>query len=196
MHPAAIKEHFHRRRWDSRWRRGRGRLAQLGFELPSPDGVVVGIGVNRGRTPFTERDRTVLDLLRPHVAEAYRTARMGSAMQAALDASARAVVTLDADGQPRFVTERARVLLRAYYQQTMGGDALPDALAEWARSRIRQPRPEGDAPATPIPLIVAGEAGRLAREICSCCTRSAPRPRWRCSRRSASPLGRARCCSG
>jgi len=134
---------------------------QLGFELPSPDGVVVGIGVNRGRTPFTERDRTVLDLLRPHVAAAYRAARMGSAMQAALDGSARAVVALDADGQPRFATQRAQDLLRVYFQQTMGDDALPDAHVEWARSRLRQPRPEGDALATPIPLIVAGEAGRL-----------------------------------
>ncbi|MGI8858492.1 MAG: helix-turn-helix transcriptional regulator [Thermomicrobiales bacterium] len=134
---------------------------QLGFEMPSPDGVVVGIGVNRGRTPFTERDRAVLDLLRPHVAEAYRAARMGSTMQAALDASARAVVALDADGQARFATERARDLLRAYFQQTMGGNALPDVLAEWARSRIRQPQCDGDSPATPTPLIVAGEAGRL-----------------------------------
>jgi len=134
---------------------------QLGFELPSPDGVVVGIGVNRGRTPFTERDRTVLDLLRPHVAAAYRAARTGSAMQAALDGSARAVVALDADGQPRFATQRAQELLRAYFQQTMGDDALPDALVEWARSRLRQPRPEGDALATPTPLIVAGAAGRL-----------------------------------
>jgi len=134
---------------------------QLGFELPSPDGVVVGIGVNRGRTPFTERDRTVLDLLRPQVAAAYRAARLGSAMQAALDASARAVVALDADGQPRFATQRARALLRTYFPQTRGGDALPEALAEWVRSRVQHPRSDGDAPAPPTPLMVAGEAGRL-----------------------------------
>ncbi len=136
-------------------------LDQLGFELPSPDGVVVGIGVNRGRTPFTERDRTMLDLLRPQVAAAYHAARMGSAMQAALDASAQAVVALDADGQPRVVTERARALLRAYFRQTTDGDALPDGLAAWARSRLRQSWPDDDVPAPPTPLIVAGEAGRL-----------------------------------
>ncbi len=176
---------------------------QIGFALPSPDDIMVGIGVNRGRTPFTERDRTLLDLLRPHVTEAYRAARMGSALQATLDAAERAVVMLDADGRARLATARARDLLRAYFPPTIGGDALPETLANWLRDHARHARTCGDAPPAPMPLIIAGAgdgsscaASPRARIISSCCMRSAPCPRQRCSRRSVSPHEKRRCYSG
>jgi DNA-binding CsgD family transcriptional regulator len=43
---------------------------QIAFGLPGP--VVIGIALNRGRRDFTERDRALLDLLRPHLAQAHR----------------------------------------------------------------------------------------------------------------------------
>lgn len=134
---------------------------QLGFALPSSVDVMIGIGINRDRTPFTERDRTVLDLLRPHITEAYHAARVGSTMQTALDAADRAIVALDADGRPRFATERARDLLQAYFPRPTGGDALPDTLTDWLRQRMRYPGTRGDAPLAPALLVVGGAGGRL-----------------------------------
>lgn len=45
----------------------------MGFFLG--DSVVVGLAFNRGERSFTERDRRVLNLLRPHVVQAYAAAR-------------------------------------------------------------------------------------------------------------------------
>lgn len=43
---------------------------QIAFGLPGP--VVIGIALNRDRRDFSERDRALLDLLRPHLAQAHR----------------------------------------------------------------------------------------------------------------------------
>jgi len=45
---------------------------QMAVTIPSSNGLVIGIAVNRTRRDFSERDRAVLDLARPHLAQAYR----------------------------------------------------------------------------------------------------------------------------
>jgi DNA-binding CsgD family transcriptional regulator len=44
---------------------------QMAFTLPAPAGQVIGFAFNRGRRDFSERDRIVLDAVRPFVARAY-----------------------------------------------------------------------------------------------------------------------------
>jgi DNA-binding CsgD family transcriptional regulator len=45
---------------------------QLAAQLPAPDGIVVGLAVNRGPEGFSERDRIVLDAIRSHAIRSYR----------------------------------------------------------------------------------------------------------------------------
>ncbi|MGI8753470.1 MAG: helix-turn-helix transcriptional regulator [Acidimicrobiales bacterium] len=49
--------------------------AQMAFALPLSGADYVGIAVNRSKGDFSERDRAHLDLLRPHLAQAYAGAR-------------------------------------------------------------------------------------------------------------------------
>ncbi len=53
---------------------------QLAVNLPSADGRIVGIALNRRRSTFTRRDRELLELLRPLLARACRdvAARQGT----------------------------------------------------------------------------------------------------------------------
>lgn len=44
---------------------------QMAFTLPAPVGQVIGFAFNRGKPDFSERDRIVLDAVRPFVAKAY-----------------------------------------------------------------------------------------------------------------------------
>jgi DNA-binding CsgD family transcriptional regulator len=44
---------------------------QMAFTLPAPVGQVIGFAFNRGKPDFSERDRIVLDAVRPFVARAY-----------------------------------------------------------------------------------------------------------------------------
>jgi len=68
----------------------------------------VGVVLSRCWTDFSERDRTLLDLLRPHVAQAYRTAqRLELAGQAGETESARAVEDAGLTPREREVLDRA-----------------------------------------------------------------------------------------
>jgi hypothetical protein len=45
---------------------------QMAFALPSQPTVVIGLALSRERKDFSERDRTVLNLARPHLIQAHR----------------------------------------------------------------------------------------------------------------------------
>jgi DNA-binding CsgD family transcriptional regulator len=48
---------------------------QLSFALPSPPGKMIGVAMNRGRRGFSDRDRELIELVRPHLSQAFRDAR-------------------------------------------------------------------------------------------------------------------------
>ena len=129
---------------------------QIAFGLPGP--MVIGIAMNRDRRSFSERDRTLLDLLRPHLARAHARARertqteaLIAILECGLQASDTAVVALGADGAIAAASGMALELLHAYFPES-GGGSLPAPLAEWLAA----------APAHgPSPLVVEGPRGQL-----------------------------------
>jgi DNA-binding CsgD family transcriptional regulator len=48
---------------------------QIAFTLPSPPQLTVAIALSRGGGDYSERDRELLNLLRPHLIQAYRNAQ-------------------------------------------------------------------------------------------------------------------------
>ena len=110
---------------------------QIAFGLAGT-GVVVGIAFNRERRSFSQRDRTVLEAIRPHMADAYRQTRarerasaLVAAMSEGLERAGGAVLTLDRLGRVDHAPPAARHLLAAYC-----GPALPPKpLAAWLADR-------------------------------------------------------------
>jgi DNA-binding CsgD family transcriptional regulator len=49
---------------------------QISFILPSPPELVVGVAMNRPRRGFSARDREILELVRPHLSQAFRDASL------------------------------------------------------------------------------------------------------------------------
>jgi DNA-binding CsgD family transcriptional regulator len=49
---------------------------QLSFILPSPPGTTVGIALNRSTRGFSAAERELIELIRPHLTQAFRDARM------------------------------------------------------------------------------------------------------------------------
>jgi DNA-binding SARP family transcriptional activator len=47
---------------------------QIAFTLPAPRDVTVAVVLSRGTPDFTDRERALLDLARPHIIQAYRNA--------------------------------------------------------------------------------------------------------------------------
>jgi DNA-binding CsgD family transcriptional regulator len=113
---------------------------QLAFLLPSVPELMIGIALSRGGRNFTERDRAVLDLTRPHLIQAYRNAevreRLASiidALRQGLDAEGTPVIVLGDDETVAFASETARALVEeASGQAPEEGRPLPGALGDWA----------------------------------------------------------------
>ncbi|MDF2864995.1 MAG: DNA-binding response regulator [Achromobacter mucicolens] len=96
----------------------------------------------------------VVARLRTHL----RNARSLSAAFDAIDAAARAVVALDASGQPIWKTGKARIWLTAYFGCAEDASELPAPLADWvARNLTAGPAAE--------PLVQVSTRGRLTLSL-------------------------------
>ena len=117
----------------------------VGLDAPLTHTKVFILARSGGRD-FRERDRNVLDLLRPHLARMYKTAQVRRAARHALalvDRTGEALVVLEGLDRIAHATPEARRLLAAYFR--LGGSLLPAAVAEWLRGARRA---AGAAPLT------------------------------------------------
>jgi len=127
---------------------------QMAVTLPSAPGTVVGVALNRDRRDFGERDRRLLELLRPHLAQLRRDA----ADREAADATAgmlevvladrrQAAVALGRGDAVAAASARATALMRAYLPRPARPArpaGLPEPLAQWlARTRAAGLEPCG-----------------------------------------------------
>jgi DNA-binding CsgD family transcriptional regulator len=142
---------------------------QIAFTLPSQPTVVIGIALSRGERPdFGERERTLLNIVRPALVQAYRNVAAYARLNATLRMLSRGltdrgegVVTLGREGAIEFVSPGARLLLEGRYPDWSGrGGRLPEALT----AAIRQARAgarAGGASAGAVPVIVPGDGGSI-----------------------------------
>jgi DNA-binding CsgD family transcriptional regulator len=133
---------------------------QMVAVLPTPPPLLVGIVLNRQGRDFSARERTLLDVLRPQLANAYRNAQARAtlaALEAGTEPDGDALVVLGKLGEPLALSERARELLAAFGP---GGEDL----ARWSRRARRQaPWPAGPLLARDGDLAV--EARLLAPSV-------------------------------
>ena len=123
------------------WFRPAGIEREVSIPIPSPPWHTKTFLFERGPGPdFTERDRTVLDLLQPHFARLWRAAETRRLLRAAfecLDSASEhdvhGVIVLAPHGRIAFASPAARRLLRDYVAESRGAD-LPPALADWLES--------------------------------------------------------------
>lgn len=138
----------------------------LAGALPTRPQVQIGFGLCRSHRDFSERERTMAELLVPHLGQAYRNAEVVSELPRlvgqALETEDRSLVVLRPDGRVDVMPDRARRWIAEAWGAPRGGDSLPDALARWV---VGQSRRLGDVdeaiPAPMRPLVVGGDDTRL-----------------------------------
>jgi DNA-binding CsgD family transcriptional regulator len=127
---------------------------QLAVMAPARPGVMIGLAVSRSGRDFSERDRAVLEFLRPHVIRAYANAAAVSA--AGLDVrtlgevaagGCDAVAVIAADGHVSYLSDRARDLLSRYLEPAEPGGLLPCSLRRWHAAALARVPPACPAPA-------------------------------------------------
>jgi DNA-binding CsgD family transcriptional regulator len=101
-------------------------------------GRTMRFGFDRGGGDFSGRDRTVLDLLHPHLVQLHRMSEARRRLREALalhESTRAAVLLLQADDGVAFASSAARELLERYFGEK--GVGLPDTVASWLRERRR-----------------------------------------------------------
>jgi len=90
---------------------------------------------------FTERERLILNIIRPHLQQAYDTLtafdqlqHQLSEQQSALDQAA--LIAISASGAVQWMTQPAGEILRRYFPPTQAVVALPDLLQQWIRRQL------------------------------------------------------------
>lgn len=139
---------------------------QMALPLPAGPGEIAGIALNRDRHDFGERDRAMLELLRPHLSRLRRDAAardelrlMSSLIDRTLGDAGRAALSVGRDGTIAHFGGRAEAMVAAHLPPARRADRLPARLEDWlARERRRGLRPPGD-------LVVDGPAGRLIARL-------------------------------
>jgi DNA-binding CsgD family transcriptional regulator len=132
---------------------------QIAFSLPGK--TIIGIAMNRPDRSFSERDRQVLEVVRPHLGQAYEQARerglaivLINALEEGFEEAGGGVIVLNARGGVVHAGESARELLAAYLGPPPGdGTVLPNVVVDWLD------RHTPDWPGEP--LVVPGPRGRL-----------------------------------
>ncbi|MCZ7537731.1 MAG: hypothetical protein M5T61_18650 [Acidimicrobiia bacterium] len=66
---------------------------QIAVGLPAPRPIVIGLALSRTKRDYTERDRTVLQLMRPHLVQAYRNAQLYTALHDSFEAVTAALAS-------------------------------------------------------------------------------------------------------
>jgi DNA-binding CsgD family transcriptional regulator len=153
-----LRELRRREIWEQRFRQ---LPYELGVGLPAPPWHTKVFVFHRRGRDFQERDRALLDLLRPHFVhlwESATTRRLADGLAAGAESQGELVV-LDAAGAVAYATARAHRLLDEYFDHPPGA-RLPGAIDDWLRRDRR--RLDGDSISPPAqPLTVERDRRRL-----------------------------------
>jgi DNA-binding CsgD family transcriptional regulator len=107
----------------------------------------ISIALSRSVQPFSDEEQRVLDLLRPHLAQAYKGSMLNSYLSEAVGFANVGFLVADRSGQIRYATAKARKLLKEYFCPDCAA-TLPDSVQAWlstsmkARSLTSSRRPD------------------------------------------------------
>ena len=132
----------------------------------APQGVVVGVGLHRRRKDFSERDRAVLNLLRPHLVQAYNNALVVCGLTALIEHRQGNVIVLGRDGRVLVASSQAREVLARYFPDgAVRGRGLPEELDRWVVSQLSQYGAAGKLPGQDTRWQVDRPDSRLVVEL-------------------------------
>jgi DNA-binding NarL/FixJ family response regulator len=133
-------------------------------KVSQTDVTLVGFSLHRSQHNFTERDRLILNLLSPHLSQAYCNAQQYQHLQQDLSQLHQTLnhlglVILSSEGQVQRVTPQAMEWLEAYFPKTTSSFQMPDHLWAWVKHQISCATLESNFSKAQLPLRIE-QAGR------------------------------------
>jgi DNA-binding NarL/FixJ family response regulator len=129
------------------------------MQLGDADAMFAGYSLNRSQRSFTERDRLMLNLLRPHLFQAYCNVQRYHQLQQKFDrlqdcVQDAAMVALNAEGRIQLTTPQASIWLEAYFPKSTSVWVLPDRLWSWIKHQAANLRNTTDPSPPCLPLRI------------------------------------------
>jgi len=136
------------------------------YKLTQVNTVLLGFALHRPQRSFTERDRLILNLLRPHLFQAYGNAQHYQQLQQELNQFQQSLnplglVILNTEGQVQWITPQATAWLEAYFPKPTGSLQLPDHLWAWVKHQINCFTQKTDLPKAWLPLRIEQDGKQL-----------------------------------
>jgi DNA-binding CsgD family transcriptional regulator len=106
---------------------------QLAF-LTLDETPQLGVALNRSTRDFSEEERSILDLLKPHFSQAFSASQLFSYFSDAVHAVTEGYLVADGAGRIRFCTSKAVAWLQEYFGHGQN-TSLPHQLRDWLKNR-------------------------------------------------------------
>jgi DNA-binding CsgD family transcriptional regulator len=126
--------------------------------------TLTGFALYRSQCNFTERDRLVLNLLRPHIFQAYCNAQQYQCLAQELNQLQQSlyhlgVIIIDMEGQIQSIAPQAAFWLETYFSKSTSSLKLPDHLWSWVKHQVTNLTHATDLLPAYLPLHIE-QAGR------------------------------------
>jgi DNA-binding CsgD family transcriptional regulator len=96
----------------------------------------LSVALSRSAQSFSREERQMLDILRPHLAQAYKASKLNSLLSEAVGIANVGFLVADRNGKIRYATAKARKLLKEYF--CPGSQLiLPDRVQIWLNERAK-----------------------------------------------------------
>jgi len=134
----------------------------MGIALPINHRCLVTIGSHRSLKDFSERERTALNIVQPHVLQAYANAEAVTLMQAelarlnhAVEQMPQGLASVDAHGAIQWATARGRELLGEYFgRRRKDRQRLPDLVTRWIHHNTSRLEHANEQPGRITPMVI------------------------------------------
>lgn len=141
------------------------RRSGVEFQLMTPillvPGLMAGVAVDRDCTDFTETERLTLDLIHPHLVQAYKNIQALRLMQQTIEETGNRLIIVGRQGYPNSGGDEAWQIMVRYFGTVRAPCSLPDELVRWIDHERERFADDSDATSPSIPLVVTNENGRL-----------------------------------
>ena len=132
----------------------------LAVGLPAPEGLIACICSERDKA-FTERERLLIDLVQPHLAQTYRSAELLSLLEGANEDDGLSSMVIDKLGRPLVAPKATWELLEQYF--TDSGRltwSLPETVMTWLAGQLVNVGREVESAKASRPLVVQRRDGK------------------------------------
>jgi DNA-binding CsgD family transcriptional regulator len=125
----------------------------------------IGVALDRDVADFSDDERLSLELLRPHLMQAYHNAQSMDLLTRAVETGEKRLVSVDRSGSCASAVDDVWRLFEKYFGVSLCRGYLPDALLRWVEHERPRLADDSDVPSPPVPLIVDTGNERLTLQF-------------------------------